>query len=80
MKYRITVCDPQSFTDGVFEGFFPSLAHCIAAAARRGWNIRGSGAAMFDDVKWIDLDSEMHAALGDARVLLDELTKELEPS
>lgn len=69
-KFRITVCDPSTFTDGLFEAIAPSLAHCIVLAARRGWNIRGEGASQDVGGKWISLDAEMHSALGEAREMI----------
>ena len=70
MKFRIIVCDPVVFSDGIFEGYFESLAHCFAAAARRGWNIRGHGAEVFVEDEWVSLEAEMHAALCEARDLM----------
>ena len=70
MKFRIIVCDPVVFIDGVFEGHFESLAHCMAAAAKRGWHIRGHGAEVLVEDEWVSLEAEMHAALGEAYDLM----------
>lgn len=59
-KFRLTVADPTTYADGIFEGYFDSMTHCIRAALARGWRIRQYGAAQQNaDGSWKTLDHDM---------------------